>query len=69
MVAHGEKALTQNLGARILARRESLEARQLLEQLRDCIQRHEQSYWHIGDLLVRLVGTRDNHGNRKGGMG
>ena len=37
------------LGAHVFARRESAEARKRLDDLRLCLQRHEESYWHIGD--------------------
>jgi hypothetical protein len=57
------------LGAQIQARRESTQARKQLELLNECLKRHEQSYWEIGDCLMALVGVRDKNGNKKGGLG
>lgn len=58
-----------NLGAQIDARRQSAEARGHLADLKSCLQQHEESYWGIGDHLIALVGIRDQHGNKKGGLG
>lgn len=60
---------TKSLGAQTSALRESAQARRKLDDLQNCLLRHEESYWQIGDTLISLVGRRDNRGNRIGGMG